>query len=280
MTKLGALAAFIILFGCLQNRPQHADAPRSSKPYSDTNWTLVWSDEFNGANGAPPDQTKWIVESGGDGWGNNELEYYTSRNIRQENGHLVIEAMKQTFTGPDGVRRNYTSGRVKTDGRFSQQYGRFEARIRIPRGRGLWPAFWLLGDDFSTVGWPACGEIDIMENAGQNTSKISAALHGPGYSGRNALVSSYVLPRGRLSDNFHVFALEWEPQALRFYVDAQIYATKTPADLPPGKRWMYDHPFFMILNLAVGGDLPGNPDSSTVFPRRLLVDYVRVYSRK
>jgi len=247
-----------------------------------TSWALQWSAEFNGPDGSPPDPTKWVVETGGNGWGNSELQYYTNRpqNVRLKAGNLVIEAIKEKFTGPDGVQRNFTSARLETKGRFSQRYGRFEARIKIPSGRGMWPAFSLLGDNVSAVGWPACGEIDIMENVGNEPAVIHGSLHGPGYSGSFPLTAVYKLPRGRFSDRFHVFAVEWEPQTMRFFVDDELYATKTPADIPPGQLWVFDHPFFLVLNLAVGGKMPGNPGASTTFPQRMLVDYVRVYSRR
>jgi len=243
---------------------------------------LTWSDEFNGPDGESPDSTKWIVEAGGNGWGNNELEYYTPsrHNVHLENGRLVIEAEKEQFTGSDGVKRDYTSARLKTQGRFSQAYGRFEARIQVPKGPGVWPAFWLLGDDFSSSGWPECGEIDIMENIGGEPTTIHGTIHGPGYSGDKALTERFILPQGQFSDDFHIFSVEWEPQVIRFYVDDRLYATRTPRDLPAGSRWVFDHPFFVVLNLAIGGDMPGSPDSTTVFPQRMLVDYVRVYSRK
>ncbi|HXY07636.1 MAG TPA: glycoside hydrolase family 16 protein [Terriglobales bacterium] len=276
--KLHFAVALVVMIACLKGSPQQTASPPSARK---AGWTLTWSDEFNGADGSSPDPTKWLVESGGNGWGNDELEYYTPRrqNVRQENGNLVIEAIKETFAGPDGVRREYTSARLKTQGRFGQRYGRFEARIQIPAGQGMWPAFWLLGDDFSTAGWPNCGEIDIMESIGSEPSTIRGSLHGPGYINFNPLTTAYRLPRGRFSDGFHVVAIEWEPQVVRFYADDHLYAAKTPEDLPPGKRWVYDHPFFVILNLAVGGNWPGSPDGSTVFPQRMLVDYVRVYSR-
>jgi len=259
---------------CAQQVAPHV-VPQSS-------WALTLSDEFDGPGGSPPDPAKWIVESGGNGWGNNELEYYTPRanNVHQQNGKLVIEAIKEKFIGPDGVRRDYTSARLKTERRFSQLYGRFEARIQIPSGQGAWPAFWMLGDDYSAKGWPACGEIDVMESIGSGADTIEGSLHGPGYSGSNPLISAYRLPRGRFSDSFHVFAVEWEPRVVRFYVDDELYATRTPADLPHGAPWVYDHEFFLLLNLAVGGDLPGGPGDSTVFPQRMLVDYVRVYKLK
>jgi beta-glucanase (GH16 family) len=264
-----------------------AGAPSSAQngapnPTDASPWVLTWSDEFNGPDGSAPDPSNWLVESGGNGWGNNELEYYTRRakNVREEGGYLVIEALKERFVGSDGVQRNYTSARLKTEARFSQRYGRFEARIQIPSGQGAWPAFWMMGDDYSTVGWPACGEIDVMESAGTEASIIQGSLHGPGYSGVNPVTAGYRLPRGRFSDSFHIFAVEWAPQVVRFYVDDKLYATRTPSDLPAGKAWVYDHPFFVLLDLAVGGNLPGQPGDATVFPQRMLVDYVRVYRRK
>jgi beta-glucanase (GH16 family) len=277
----GALALVLI---CLQGSPGNVAPSRSSLGSKETSkeWVLSWSDEFNGPDGSAPDPTKWKLVVGGSGWGNNELEYYTARsaNVRQEHGNLVLEAIKENFQGPDGIRRGYTSARLTTEGHFSQKYGRFEARIRLPRGQGVWPAFWLLGENFQSAGWPECGEIDIMENVGKEPATILGSLHGPGYSGQNPLTTAYALPRGRFSDEFHIFAVEWEPQAIRFYVDGTLFATKTPSDIPINTRWVYDHPFFIILNLAVGGSLPGQPDDSTVFPQRMLVDYVHVYSRK
>lgn len=262
--------------------PSHAQKTAPNPAAGASPWVLTWSDEFNGFEGSAPDSGKWILESGGNGWGNHELEYYTDRakNVREEGGYLVIEALKERFVGPDGVQRDYTSARLKTEGRFSQQYGRFEARIQIPSGQGAWPAFWMMGDDYSTVGWPACGEIDVMESAGTEAATIQGSLHGPGYSGTNPVTAAYQLPRGRFSDSFHVYAVEWEPKVVRFYVDDKLYATRTPADLPAGKAWVYDHPFFVLLDLAVGGDLPGSPRDSTIFPQRMLLDYVRVYRRK
>jgi beta-glucanase (GH16 family) len=272
-----------LIFGCLLSGCQRqASVPVSSSPGPDRKWLLTWDDEFTGPNGSSPDATKWVLESGGNGWGNAELQYYTPRaeNVRLENGSLVIEAAKGEFAGADSVTRRYTSGRLKTQGKFTQMYGRFEARIQIPSGQGVWPAFWLMGDDFPTAGWPACGEIDVMENVDVDKSRIRGSIHGPGYSAKESLTSSYTLARGRLSDDFHVFAVEWEPQAIRYYVDDILYATMTPANLPNGGRWVFDHPFFLILNLAVGGNLPASPDTSTNFPQRMLVDYVRVYSRR
>lgn len=259
-----------------------AGAQVSPNPAKDAKWKLTWSDEFNSPNGSGVDLSKWVVEVGGKGWGNEELEYYTNRreNAHIQDGSLMIEARRENYTGTDGVSRNYTSARLKTAGKFSQAYGRFEARIKIPAGQGMWPAFWMLGDDIDKAGWPACGEIDVMENIGKEPSTIHGSIHGPGYTGGDGIEAPYKLPATRrFADDFHVYAVEWEPNAIRFYVDDDLYVTRTRADLHPGWKWVFDHPFFLLLNLAVGGDWPGNPDATTVFPQTMQVDYVRVYQR-
>jgi beta-glucanase (GH16 family) len=259
-------------------------SPAQTRPESSgrAGWKLVWSDEFNTPDNSPVDLSKWVSESGGNGWGNQELEYYTTRpdNAFQQGGNLVIKVLQEKYTGADGVARDYTSARLKTLGKFSQKYGRFEARIKIPQGQGIWPAFWMLGDDIGKVGWPKCGEIDTMENIGKEPATVYGTIHGPGYSGDKGMGSPYKLPSDQhFADDFHLYAVEWEPQAIRFYVDDQLYATRTPAELPKGTKWVYNHPFFLLLNVAVGGGWPGNPDATTVFPQTMLVDYVRVYRR-
>jgi beta-glucanase (GH16 family) len=244
-------------------------------------WTLVWSDEFDGPS-STVDSTKWSFDIGGGGWGNDELESYTSRPVNAElqGGALVLRVLKESFQGPDNITRNYTSARLLTKNKFSQTYGRFEARIKVPYGQGIWPAFWMLGNDLDTAGWPTCGEIDIMENIGKEPSIVHGTLHGPGYSGAKGVTASYSLPGSRkFSDDYHTFAVEWEANLMRFYVDGRLYKTRTPADLPPGKAWVFNHPFFLILNVAVGGNFPGSPDGTTVFPQLMKVDYVRVYRR-
>ncbi len=246
-------------------------------------WILTWSDEFNAADGAPIDTSKWTAETGGNGWGNQELEYYTTRpqNAFQQSGNLMIKVLREKYTGSDGMTRDYTSARLKTEGKFSQKYGRFEARIKIPKGQGIWPAFWMLGDDIGQIGWPKCGEIDIMENIGKEPALVHGTIHGPGYSGDQGIGSPFALPNnGHFADDFHVYAVEWEPEAIRFYVDEHLYATRTPSELPKGTKWAYDHPFFLLLNVAVGGPWPGSPDATTEFPQAMLVDYVRVYKRE
>ncbi|MGB8475931.1 MAG: glycoside hydrolase family 16 protein [Candidatus Acidiferrum sp.] len=247
-------------------------------------WKLVWSDDFSGSDGSAPDPAKWTYDLGGKGWGNHELESYTNRpeNARVEKGNLVITARKESYTGADGITREYTSARLKTQGLFAQTYGRFEARIKIPKGQGMWPAFWLLGADIPTAGWPKCGEIDIMENVGKEPGTIHGSLHGPSSTGRTSdLTSIFSLPSGRdFARDFHLYAVEWEPDIIRFYVDSNLYATFRSDHWPAGGTWVFDHPFFVILNLAVGGDWPGSPDASTKFPQTMLVDYVRVYTRR
>jgi beta-glucanase (GH16 family) len=229
------------------------------------------------------DAAKWTFDVGGGGWGNQELESYTDRPKNTHlsgDGSLVINVLREPYTGSDGIARDFTSARLKTQGLFAQAYGRFEARMKLPRGQGLWPAFWMLGSDIMSAGWPACGEIDIMENVGFEPGIAHGTVHGPGYSGAGGIGAPFALPAGqRLADDFHVFAVEWEPGVLRFYVDAQLYATRTPANLPSGSRWVFDHPFFLLINVAVGGEWPGPPDGTTVFPQQMLVDYVRVYRR-
>ena len=264
-------SAVIFLFMCLGGLSLAFPAAAQTLP----GWNLIWSDEFSQAENSAPDPTKWGYDIGGGGWGNNELQYYTNRtqNARIEGGQLVIEARAENFDG-----RGYTSARLLTKNKASWTYGRIEARIKIPRGKGIWPAFWMLGTNFDAVGWPNCGEIDIMENIGSVPSRVHGTVHGPGYSGGSGIGGSYVLPGGAaLADNFHVFAIEREENRIRWFIDGQQYFTLTPANLPAGRAWVFNAPQFLILNVAVGGNWPGNPDGSTVFPQRMTVDYVRVY---
>ena len=247
-------------------------------------FTLVWSDEFNGADGSAPDSAKWTYDTGAKGWGNNELECYTNRtqNAQIKAGNLVITAQKENFTCSDGVASNYTSARLKTQGLFSQAYGRFEARIKIPAGQGMWPAFWMLGDNINSAGWPTCGEIDIMENIGKEPATVHGSLHGPSATGptSDATAAFNVTAGQKFADDFHLYVVEWEPGAIRFYVDSNLYATFHSSQWPAGGTWEFDHPFFLILNVAIGGDWPGSPDNTTRFPQQMLVDYVRVYARQ
>jgi beta-glucanase (GH16 family) len=239
-------------------------------------WNLVWSDEFNQADLTPPDPAKWGYDVGGTGWGNNELEYYTSRtnNARIEGGQLVIEARQESSGG-----RNYTSARLLTKGKLSWTYGRIEARIKLPRGQGIWPAFWMMGTNIDSVGWPTCGEVDIMENIGREPATVHGTIHGPGYSGANGIGGSAALTGGgAFADAFHVYGIEWSTNRIQWFVDGKPYFAAFKSSLPAGSQWVFNAPQFLLLNLAVGGDWPGNPDGTTTFPQRMLVDYVRVYA--
>jgi beta-glucanase (GH16 family) len=239
---------------------------------------LLWHDEFDGPAGAPPDPGSWDFDVGGDGWGNQQLEFTTARpeNVSLDGkGHLAITARAEAYMG-----RSYTSGRIETLAHFTHAFGRFEARMQLPTGQGLWPAFWLLGDNVGSVGWPACGEIDIMENRGQEPNFVHGSVHGPGYSGGNAVTMKQLVPGAPLSAGFHVYAIEWVANQIVFYVDGLNYLTVTPQSLPANTQWVFDHPFGVLFDVAVGGTYVGDPDTTTVFPQTLLVDYVRVYEAK
>jgi len=229
-------------------------------------WVLQWSDEFKGKG---IDQSKWNFENGNNnGWGNSELQCYTNRpqNARISGGKLVIEAKRENYGGCQ-----YTSARMKTAGKFSTLYGKFEMRAKLPQGQGIWPAFWLLGDNIGQVGWPACGEIDIMEFIGKEPNRVYGSTHGVGFDTSHNTFNA----RG-FSNDFHTYAVNWQPNKLEFSVDGNIYKTVTPGDT--NGRWPFNsQKMFIILNLAVGGRWPGNPDGSTRLPQQFVVDYVRVY---
>ncbi len=243
-------------------------------------WQLLWSDEFDAAAGAPINGDNWTCEVGGHGWGNNELEYYTDRveNAAHDGaGNLVITAREETLDGSTchyGECR-YTSARCITQDKVEFTYGRVEARIDIPNGQGIWPAFWMLGADFPEVGWPLSGEIDILENVGEQ-QVVYGALHGPGYSGAGNLGHVYRNDDVKFDEGFHVYAIDWDEYVIRWYVDGELVNLISLNDLE-GKQWVYDHDFFLLMNVAVGGYWPGEPDDTTEFPQEMLVDYVRVY---
>ena len=239
---------------------------------------LTMADEFDGEEGTPPNPSIWVHDVGGHGWGNGQLEFDTNRieNVSHDGrGNLRIVARRESFRGNE-----YTSARIKTMDLFEQEYGRFEARIKLPVGQGLWPAFWMLGADFDQVGWPESGEIDIMEFRGQEPDVIFGAVHGPGYSGAEPISSRFRLADGRtFSEDFHVFAVDWDPGQIRFSVNDEVYQTITSAVVSERGRWVFDHPFFILLNLAVGGGFVGPVGQNTEFPAVMLVDYVRVFER-
>ncbi|GGD17387.1 glycoside hydrolase family 16 protein [Hyunsoonleella pacifica] len=242
--------------------------------------TIVLEEEFD-VDGEP-NSAVWTYDigTGDNGWGNNELQYYTDRpeNVVVEDGMLKITAIKENFEGA-----SFTSARLLTKGLFEQQYGRFEARMKLPFGKGMWPAFWMLGSNIDEIGWPFCGEIDIMENAGSKPTIVSGAVHGPGYSGGNPILKKYEFESTRVDTEFHVYGIEWGPRYINYYVDDVLYFQITPESLKdedvPEFNWVFDNgPFYMLINLAVGGNFDGNPTEDTVFPQTMYIDYVRVYA--
>lgn len=260
--------AITMMIGCSQDEKQKVT----------TLDKIVWQDDFS-VNGVP-DPDFWIYDIGNGeaqgipGWGNNERQYYTDRpeNVVVEDGNLKITALKESFSGAD-----YTSARILTKGKYQKKYGRFEARIKLPWGQGIWPAFWLLGDDNNGAQiWPQIGEIDIMEYRGQQPTIVHGSIHGPGYSGGSAVTKSYELLDGRFDTDFHIFGIEWGPGYINYYVDDVLYNQITPDDV--NGEWVFDsNEFYIILNVAVGGTFVGEPGLNTVYPQTMLVDYVRVY---
>jgi beta-glucanase (GH16 family) len=253
--------------------PNPTALPSPTAEWDRPGWTLVWQDEFDGPKLNPQN---WNYDLGGNGWGNREAQVFTNRpeNIRIQDGMLVIEARQES---KPIAGRHYSSARVKTEGLHHWQYGRIEARLKLPQGQGIWPAFWMMGEDYEENGWPACGEADIMEYIGSEPDLIHATMHGPGYSGRDGIGTTLAVPAESLQNDFHVYAIEWDENEIRWYFDDQQYFKRTPQDVPGD--WVFNHPFFILLSLSVGGNWPGSPDSTTVFPQYLLVDYVRVYQK-
>jgi len=240
-----------------------------------TEWELIWQDEFNGDADKPPNSDNWGYDIGTD-WGNQQLEYDTDRieNVALDgNGNLAITAREESY-----LNRDYTSGRILTRDKFESVYGRYEARIKLPTGAGIWPAFWMLGSNIKTVGWPQCGEIDIMEYRGQAPSTCYGSLHGPGYSGSNAISRQFQLTSDRFDNDFHVFAIEWNTGSISWSVDDSVYHVVHKGD--QSGDWVFNRPFFIVLNVAVGGNWIGPPSTYTSFPQTMLVDYVRVYGEK
>lgn len=244
--------------------------------------TPVWQDEFDQPVGSGPDASKWIHDLGDNGWGNKELQTYTDS---RENSFVVADplatngralVLKAVRTGAG----SYTSARLKTKGLFATGHGRIEARLKLPQGQGIWPAFWMMGTHIDTTPWPSCGEIDVMEMVGHLPGTLYGTLHGPGYSGQHGPTRSTVLPDGQtFGDAYHVFAVDWRPGRIDWFLDGKNFHTVTPADLPAGAQWVFDNiQCFLLLNLAVGGAWPGYPDETTRFPQEYRVDYIRVYA--
>lgn len=265
------LLATTIGISCDVSETQDIDSP---------DWQLVWSDEFEGDAGSSPDSANWRFDigTGENGWGNQELQYYTDRpeNIALDGeGNLVITARSENFRGS-----GFTSARINTKDLFEQAYGRIEARLITPFGPGIWPAFWMLGENFDEVGWPQTGEIDIMELRGQQPNIVLGSVHGPGFSGGNAITKPFGLQQGRFDTDYHIYAVEWFPDRIDYFVDDFLYQRITKEDVEDaGGEWVFDKPFFLLMNVAVGGTFVGFPSAETPFPQHMTIDYVRVYTQ-
>ncbi|MFL5620923.1 MAG: family 16 glycosylhydrolase [Gemmatimonadaceae bacterium] len=286
------LLALATLLACSSGGAPSTVAPIGTTPATPpapTTWKLAWSDEFDGASGAPVDAAKWGHDlgdgcsSGICGWGNNEKEFYTNapENVSLDGqGHLQIVARQ----APSGLTCyygacRYTSGKITTRGKMTATPGRVEARLKLPAGQGLWPAFWMLGSGFPSVAWPACGELDIMENKGSAPSATSSAIHGPGYSGNTPFARVSQLPGGGVTSDFHTYAVEWDAETVQFSVDSVLHYTVSQTDLLQYGNPVLGNSYFVILDLAVGGQFDGDPRSDAIFPATMLVDWVRVYSK-
>lgn len=254
----------------------------TASPSTNPTATLVWSDDFSGPAGLAPDSSKWRMDVGGYGFGHNELQYYTARatNVATDGlGNLAITARRETYSDL-GHACSYTAGKIETRGLFATIYGSIQARIKLPAGSGLWPAFWAVGADIDQVGSPECGEIDIMENLGRDPYTVYAHIHGPTAP---ATPAGYALGDSThsaksLADGFHIYGVNWSPSSIEMTLDGVVYATYGRSSLLGNQRWVFDKPFYLLLNVAVGGDWPGCPDETTSFPATMLVDWVRVYS--
>jgi beta-glucanase (GH16 family) len=275
--SLAVLGAVWCVTGC-------AGAPPS--PVTSERWTLVWSDEFDGDSGAFVDTSKWRPDTadgcqlGICGWGNQEKQFYTAstENIALDGrGHLMITARTTSGRTCYYGSCRYTSGKITTRGRFHARPGRVEARIKLPTGQGLWPAFWMLGSGWPNTPWPQCGELDIMENKGSQPSITSSAIHGPGYAGATPLARASTGSRPYFQD-FHTFAVAWDTSQVRFFIDGTLHYRVARAEVERFGAWVFDQPFFPILNLAVGGHFDGDPKSDAVLPATMVVDYVRVFA--
>lgn len=267
----------LTLFACTETKTKDIPAPIPTVPavneeardYSQYT-TLAWSDEFDSG---PLDQAKWVYEQGGGGWGNNELQTYTNSvdNVTVTGGNLVIQALRQAGSNA------YTSGRLITKGKQSFQYGRIDVRAKVPKGKGVWPAIWMLGSDIDQNNWPRCGEIDIMELRGSRPKELLSTMHFGNSAAEHVYKGTTQVQPNELSNDFHIFSVVRSKNQLRFFLDGQQYYTFTSSDASP---YPFNNPFFMVLNVAIGGDFDGNPDATTVLPQQMQVDYVRYYQYK
>ena len=288
--RIGLAVLLVACAACTDSAPSTFGSARPTESPLPTEWTQIWSDEFDGPAGAPVDSTRWMndigdgCKSGNCGWGNNEREYYSSdvSNISLNGqGQLAIVGKPappdlKCYYGPC----RYTSAKITTRGKMViSPTGKVEARIKLPEGQGLWPAFWLLGTTCAQVGWPECGEIDIMESKGSLPTLSSSALHGPGYSGQTPFANWQKFPSGSITD-FHTYAVEWNPRSVQWFVDGVPHYQVGATDIHTFGKSVLGKSFFLILNLAIGGHFDGNPRSDSIFPATMLIDYVRVFRPK
>ncbi|MGH7636784.1 MAG: glycoside hydrolase family 16 protein [Gemmatimonadaceae bacterium] len=290
MRRAACAFTILLLVACSSApKPSGVDERENApqQPPEQPVWALVWSDDFAGDSGTFVDTTKWRPDTGDGcqmgicGWGNQEKQFYTAStdNIALDGeGHLqitarVAPAAMTCYYGPC----RYTSGKISTRGKFQAQPGRVEARIKLPTGQGLWPAFWMLGAGWPTTPWPQCGELDIMEHKGSQPTITSSAIHGPGYSGATPFAHATTNREGSYFEDFHRFAVEWNANEIRFFVDSSLHYTVRRTDVVARGEWVFDRSFFPILNLAVGGHFDGDPQSDAILPATMLIDYVRVY---
>jgi beta-glucanase (GH16 family) len=235
-------------------------------------WKLVWNDEFDGPE---LNTNNWKYDIDGQGGGNNELQYYTDspENSSLENGSFVITALDNGYAD-----KPYTSAAIRSKNLAEWKYGKFEIRAKLPMGQGMWPAIWMMPAKNVYGGWPLSGEIDIMENVGHAPNEIFGTIHYGDRWPNNKYTSQHYVSENSFADDYHVYAIEWEPNKISWYIDGVLYSTKTPDDLG-GNKWVWDQEFYLIINLAVGGNLPGSPDETTQFPQKFYIDYVRVYKK-
>jgi beta-glucanase (GH16 family) len=271
----GTLLALLLgaaLAGCSSTSAPAADeAGQSSGP--------IWQDGFDGAAGTAPNPDHWTAETGGE-WGDNELQQYTDRpeNAALDgDGHLAITANEETYTGYDGVTRDFTSARLTTYKKFDFEYGTVEARIKVPKGKGLVAGFWALGSDIAEVGWPESGEFDVVEVVGEKPSIAHGSLHGPGVGEKGWAQTDEYQATEPHSHHWHVYAATWTPEYIEFSIDGLVYSRRTPDGLPVGARWPFDRPMHLLLTLSVGGPWAGPPDETPEWPARKLVDWIRVW---
>jgi beta-glucanase (GH16 family) len=273
-----AAAISVLVVGTLLATAEIERTPDPARDARARTGSVAWTDEFNGPRGARPNPRKWSFETGY-GWGHGELQSYTSRRrnaAMDGRGHLVITARRERYTGRDGRPARYTSARINSHDKFEFAYGRAEARIRVPPGRGLLPAFWALGANLERVGWPAAGEIDLMEVHGGDPFTAHGTLHGPRAGHEEYALEAVRRTGSSLTSGFHVYGISWSPGRIAFRLDGKVYAVRGPSDLPGGSAWSFNRPFFLLLNIAVGPRWLGRPDATTHWPARMLVDWVRV----